>query len=543
MRREIEESIAVIYRQLGGDDQVILSRPDEQFGDFSTNIAMQLAAKLKKPPIKVAEGIVNQLEALPFIKEVNVAPPGFINLTLTDEALLKHTKRHSEKSKNSSVVIETNNPNPFKPMHVGHAYNAIVADTLANLLERKTTNLHRVSYHGDVGLHVGKSMWSILKWLDADIKKLERIDPSERNKFMALHYKKGSKAYADDEKAKKEIDLLAKESFNQKDSVFKQVYKTCFEWSFADMDENLTRLGNKQTEKHYLESQANDKGVAIVRKNVGKVFKESNGALVFHGEDYGSFTNVFVASNGQGLYGARDLGLIQLKNEDFKASKSYIVTGAEQRDYFKGVIAAAELCLPELKDVTVNIPTGTVKLSSGKMSSRTGDVLDIEWLFKQIEAAVGEHGSVAQEILVGAIRYEFLKVKIGQDVVFDVGASVSVKGNSGPYLQYSHARACSILDKVTTTSFKTSKLEQPERSLLRKLSEFSETAEIALNELRPHYVCTYLYELAQKFNNFYESNRVVGSDREQLRGALVKYYADTLKRGLEILGIPAPERM
>src|SRR5690606_37803300 len=121
-------------------------------------------------------------------------------------------------------------------------------------------------------------------------------------------------------------------------------------------------------------------GVAVVKANVPGVFQESDGALVFRGSEYGSFDNAFVASNGRGLYAARDLGLMLLKDEQFHPVRSYIVTAEEQRDYFKGVIAAAGLVWPDKKDVTVNISTGTVKLSTGKMSSRDGDVIEISWL-------------------------------------------------------------------------------------------------------------------------------------------------------------------
>jgi arginyl-tRNA synthetase len=545
MRQEIENLISGACKDLFNEPaEVYLTRPDEQFGDYATNVALTLSKKVGQNPREIAQQIVEKLaDSSEHIKSLEIAGPGFINMTLTDNSLLAVALEKERGKGAEQIVIETNNPNPFKPMHIGHAYNAIIADSLANLLDTTTSNLARVSYHGDVGAHVGKSMWSILEWLDGDVKKLESIKPEDRNKFMADHYKNGAEAFISSEDAKTKIDVLSKQSFTREEPVFKQVYETCFNWSFEDIAKNLEKLGNKTTQKRYLESQANDKGVETVKQNIGKIFEESDGALVFHGKDYGSFTNVFVASNGQGLYGARDLGLMQLKNSDYHAKKSYIVTAEEQKDYFKGVIAAAELSMPELKGVTVNIPTGTVKLSSGKMSSRTGEVLDIAWLFGQIEAAVEEQGSVADEILVGAIRYEFLKVKVGHDVIFDVGESVSVKGNSGPYLQYAHARARSILRKADAEAGSITDLEPGERALLRKIGEYTAIVGKSADEMLPHYICTYIYELAQTFNNFYEHSRVIGDARQQQRLRLVEMYANTLKAGLQILGIPAPESM
>jgi arginyl-tRNA synthetase len=327
------------------------------------------------------------------------------------------------------------------------------------------------------------------------------------------------------------------------------VYDTVFDWSFVEIGDNVQRLGNKPVERKFLESDADVRGVKIVRDNVPGVFQESDGALVFKGSEHGSFDNVFVGSNGLGLYGARDMGLMQLKNEQYHPDKSYIVTAEEQKDYFKGVLAAAAMAYPDQEGKTINISTGTVKLTSGKMSSRDGDVIEIGWLFDQISQAItARGGEVNDDIVAGALRYAFLKVRIGSDVIFDINESVSIQGNSGPYLQYAHARACSILSKAKGQSEEAKEQERveltaDERLLLRKITEFEDVVERAAHELMPHYICTYLYELAQEFNRFYEKNRVIGDEREQRRVELVNLYRDTLAGGLGLLGIVAPKRM
>jgi arginyl-tRNA synthetase len=444
-----------------------------------------------------------------------------------------------------TVVIETNNPNPFKAMHIGHAFNAILGDTIANLLEASGAHTYRVSYHGDVGLHVGKSMYSLLKFVDGEPRKLDEVPVNERNQFMSKMYSQGSRAYTEDEQAKQEIEDLTRQSFSREDPTYAAVYETCLGWSFEQIDEHVRRLGNVPIERRFLESDAELRGVKIVKDNVPGVFQESDGALVFEGSKHGAFDNVFVSARGTGLYASRDLGLMQLKNEQYHPDKSYIVTADEQRDYFKGVIAAAELCMPELRDVTVNISTGMVKLASGKMSSRTGDVIEIDWLFDQVAQAISARGgAVSDELVAGVLRYQFLSVRIGGDVVFDINEAVSVTGNSGPYLQYAHARARSILQKSGSVSGDIlGDLETDERSLLRKMGEYSELVDKATQELMPHYICTYLYELAQTFNRFYEHNRVIDDPRQALRLGLVRHYADTLKSGLALLGIHAPDSM
>jgi arginyl-tRNA synthetase len=151
---------------------------------------------------------------------------------------------------------------------------------------------------------------------------------------------------------------------------------------------------------------------------------------------------------------------------------------------------------------------------------------------------------IQREVYLAAVKYTFLKSRIGGDIVFDVQESVTLEGNSGPYLQYAHARARSILAKVDGKPADIDGLlEKDERSLLRKLSEYPAVVERAVDELLPHHICTYLYELAQDFNRFYEHNRVIGDERQAVRVRLVTEYADVLQGGLRLLNIPAPERM
>jgi arginyl-tRNA synthetase len=524
-----------------------LTRPDSQFGDMSTNVALRLAGQLKRQPSEIAEELAESLRAHDEISSVDVAGPGFINLKLSDRSLIELAENREVIDPNlrgKVIVIETNNPNPFKDLHIGHAYNCIVADTIANLLEAGGAQVHRVSYHGDVGLHVGRSMWAILKWLDGDVSKLDTVPEAERPGFMSQRYVEGAQADKEDPAAHELIEQYARESFAPEGD-YKTVYETCKEWSFDYLMATVARLGSKPVEKRYLESQADAVGVKTVREHIGEIFAESNGAVVFAGEAFGLHTRVFIASRGTGLYEARDLGLMQLKNEDFHPAKSYIVTAEEQKEYFKVVIKAAELALPELNGVTQNISTGTVKLSTGKMSSRTGEILNIEWLFEQLQSALKERGGSEHdsETVIGALRYAMLRVRVGSDVIFDVAASLSLQGNSGPYLQYAHARAKSIIAKAGSTPSMPDSFDEFERNLLVKLTEYNEVVRASINDLLPHQIATYLYELAQEFNRFYEHSRVIGDEREAGRLWLVSCYADTLKAGLTVLGIPAPEKL
>lgn len=539
----IEQLTAYISAHYDIDITPELSRPDVAFGDIATNVALQLAGRLKCNPRQIAEELAEVLRSNPDFAEVTVAGPGFINVRLSDEALLRQLQVSApQQYANTNVVIETNSPNPFKAMHIGHAMNAVVPDAIANILERAGAQVHRVSYHGDVGLHVGKSMYSLLKYAQGDVQRIAQIPKAERNSFMSRMYAEGAAAYKESEEAKREIDALAAQSFTCEDPLYKQIYELCLEWSYQQIDETVARLGNKPIERRFVESAADSRGVAIVKQHTPAVFTQSNGAYIFEGSKYGSFDNVFVSSNGRGLYAARDLGLMELKNEAFHPDKSVIVTGGEQGQYFKGVIAAAELSDPSLKGQTVNIPTGLVKLTTGKMSSRDGNVITIDWIFDQFRQAIEARGAVATDATIaGALRYQFLKVKIGSDVIFDINDAVSITGNTGSYLQYAHARAKSILRKIDHAEIK--QLQPEDRTLVRKMGEYSDVVELATRQLEPHHICQYLFELAQEFNRYYEHSRVVGSELQVHRAGLVAAYARILADGLALLGIHAPDEL
>lgn len=543
----MEQIISQVVKQLFDQDiSVQLTRPDPKFGDFATNVALQLAKPLGKNPREIAEMIAENLRKEEEFNEVSVAGPGFINVKLSDQFVLSSLKKEpTTKRAGQTVVIETNCPNPFKAMHIGHALNAILADTMANLLAVDGAIVHRVSYHGDVGTHVGKSMWAILREIDGDVNKLNEIPADKRNEFMSRMYVEGARAAKESPEAKAEIDELAKQSFILDDPLYKQVYEICKSWSFDEIDSNVRRLGNVPIERRYVESETEELGKSLIKEKTPEVFTKSDGAYVFKGSKYGAFDNVFIGSHGNGLYGAHDMGLIQLKYKDYPdLDLSITVNGEEQAAYFRGVIAASELSIPALKGKLFNYATGLVKLTTGKMSSRTGEVVTIGWLFDEFKKAIkNAGGEPTDDVIAGALRYQFLKVKIGGDVIFDINDAVSLTGNTGSYLQYAHARARGILAKSNKEIAFPTELFDEDKMLVRKLSEYVDVVDRAKESLEPHHICTYLFELAQEFNRYYEKNQVIGSDKEAHRVGIVAIYADILKAGLAILGIVAPNKI
>jgi arginyl-tRNA synthetase len=531
-----------------------LTRPDEQFGDFATNVAMQLGGHLHKNPREIAVALASKLHNQPGIADVQIAGPGFINLKLTDETLLKNLDQKPAKTyEGKTVVAEYSDPNPFKVLHVGHLYTTVVGDAIANLLETAGANVHRVNFGGDVGLHVGKTMWAILKNLDGEYpEKLEEIPENMRADWLAENYIEGSRSYDEDEQAKAEMMVLNKRVYqlhadDEHNSPFAKIYWTCRDWSYKSFDAFYEQLGTK-LEKYYPESEVADLGLQTVKQHIGDVFEESEGAVVFKGEKYGLHTRVFINKQGLPTYEAKDVGLIIKKDQDYHFDKSVVITGNEQQQYMAVVLKAIEQFLPELSKNTLYIPHGMVKLAGGtKMSSRKGNIIKATEVLDITSDAIKDSGREPHNnSVLGAIKYAFLKNRIGGDLVYDPQESVALEGNSGPYLQYAHARARNILEKVESRGWRVEsslRLDESERTLVRKLGEYAEVIEKATNELMPHHVATYLYELSQVFNRFYEKSRVIGDEREGIRLKLVENYASTLKDGLGLLGITAPEKM
>jgi arginyl-tRNA synthetase len=550
---QISNLIAGIAKDLCGVEvQVVLTRPDPQFGDFATNIALQLSKQTGKNPREIAAEICGKLKD-GLIESTEVAGPGFINITLTDAALLDLVHTEPAKSLAGKVVIaEYSDPNPFKVLHAGHLYTSVVGDAIANLLENAGGEVHRVNFGGDVGLHVGKTMWAILQELGGENPDgLSEIAEAGRSEWMAAAYIRGTAAYEDDEAAKTAIVAINKKIYavhaeDDHDSALARIYWTCREWSYDYFNQFYARIGTK-FEKYYPESAVAELGLKTVQEQLAKgVFTESDGAVVFKGEDYGLHTRVFINREGIPTYEAKDVGLIMTKKAEYNFDKSVVITANEQEQYMAVVLKAVEQFAPELTAATNHLTHGIVKLQGGvKMSSRKGNILRAVDVLDAAAAANQEAtGKDDQSVVLGAVKYAFLKQRTGGDIIYDPKDSVSLEGNSGPYLQYAHARASSILRKAGDTAHaEPTDLEAGERTLVRKLGEYQEIVVRATTELMPHHICTYLYELAQEFNRFYEKNRVMGDPREAVRLSLVATYAATLKDGLALLGIHAPEQM
>jgi arginyl-tRNA synthetase len=555
MKHSIQMAIELACQELFDEDiQVELTRPEPQFGDFATNVALQLAKPLGKSPRDIAQTLIEGLQNISEVQKVEVAGPGFINLTVSDTFLMQSLSSEPEQLfAGKKVLVEYSQPNPFKPLHAGHLYTTLVGDVIARLVENAGAETVRLNYGGDVGRHVGISMRAIVKNLGGeDIDAVKAIHQGDLPAWMGKMYVEGTAAFDDEESVQFEVKVASKKVYalhadNDHESPFAQIYWYLREQSYEFFKKLYVDLQVTPFDRFIPESEVTPLGMKTVQEQKAKgVFKDSNGAVVFEGEEFGLHTRVFINSEGLPTYEAKDVGLSLTKWHDYpNFDLSIITTGNEQAQYMQVVMKAIEQFAPEPARRTKHLTNGMVKLTGGvKMSSRKGNILSANDILDAARAAGAESGqATTEEVVLASVKYALIKSRIGGDIIYDPKESIATEGNSGPYLQYAHARASSILSKAAIQPQIGIDLDDEERTLVRKLTQYAETVGVATQELAPHHICTYLYELAQTFNRFYEKSHVIGNDREAHRLALVKTYAETLKKGLNLLGIHAPEKM
>ena len=538
-------------------DAVTLTRTDVAFGDYSTNIAMQLAKDIGDSPRNIADLIAENLNSgtYTWLKQASVAGPGFINITLTDAALCDLWQlTPSVQHKDEVVTTEYSDPNPFKVLHAGHLYTTLVGNAIANIMQKAGAQVVRLNYGGDVGLHVAKAMYGIIKHLDGEFpEKLQSVPEAERATWVSARYVEGNAAY-EDEASKQEIIAINKKVYivhgeNDTTSPFAQIYWTCRSWSYDGFDALYNELAVVPFDAYVPESKVTPLGVALVQKGLeSKLFTKSDGAVVYDGEASGLHTRVFINSNGLPTYEAKELGLAEYKWQTYHFNKNIIITGNDIVEYMKVLLSAIGHFYPEVQERTTHLTHGMITFAGGKkMSSRSGNVLLAQDIITAAQHAnTAASGKDDDRVAIGAIKYAFLKQRMGADIVYDPEESISLQGNSGPYLQYAHARARSILSKVAdrnSINLQATTLTENERVLSRELAHYSSVLDQAIYDITPHILCTYLYELSQVFNRFYEQSRVIGDERQDIRLELTWRYAETLKDGLAVLGIEAPDSM
>jgi arginyl-tRNA synthetase len=546
-----------------------------EHGDFSCNVAMVFAKGLKSAPKVLAEKIVTELEKdltsdLNFVESISVAGLGFINFKIKDrvfaEKILEIVHGGAEYGWGNSgaqkkVIVEYTDPNIFKVFHIGHLMSNAIGESLSRLIQGSGSHVTRLCYPSDIGLHIAKSIWAMKKHAD----EIPADDSSSHKKtdFLGKMYVEGTNSYEPDnsgKSAKSEIDELNRVIYEKNSAEVNALYEKGRKWSLEHFESLYATLGTKFDENIY-ESEMAPQGLQIVKSHIGKVFQESEGAVVFKGEEHALHTRVFISSQGLPTYEAKELGLNVTKFKKYPdTNESIIITANEQNEYFKVVLKSLSMIDNNVASRTKHIGHGMLRFASGKMSSRTGNVVTAEALISDIKNLVMEKISdrdfsatekdeIAEVVAIGAIKYTILRQAIGSDVIFDSSASISFEGDSGPYLQYAAVRAGAILEKVKIGESKVKNQTKtlPENvSLLEKLiTRFPDLVERARNEYAPQRIANYLITLAGAFNSYYASNKII-DDQDPLssyRINLTQAFLTTMTNGLWLLGIKVPKKM
>ncbi len=582
IKEEIKGNIVKILKELGieSDEVALELTSDLSHGDLTSNIALRVSKQVGKSPYEVASLISQKYPEDINIEKVEVAAPGFLNFFYSNTYLetlvdLGEGAYVFDVEKGKEIVVEYTDPNPFKILHIGHLYTNMVGESFARLREASGASVSRAIYQGDVGLHVGKTLYGLLKLLEKEGKSfddLEELSLVDRVKYLGDAYMLGFQEYDDlkTAQAQEEVNNLnyfifslfipsleKKEYFEKYKTLdIERMYYKGRDWCMEYFERIYKRTGTK-FDYYFLESEMSDRGLKLVKENIG-VFKEDDGSVIYEGDPKkGLHTRVFVNKFGLPTYEAKELALAFSKFEKKDFDESVIITADEQTSYFKVVLDAVLQLSPEIANSHQHFPHGMVKLPGAeKMSSRKGKIIEGEWLLDETRKIVEESmlssgkwtkdqiGEVSDKIAVASVKYAFLKVSVGKDVIFDFEKSTSFDGDTGPYLLYVYARAMSLLASGSSFGKVGLQVLDPSvKELLRVLGKYPEVLLTSSLSYSPSSLCSYLFDLGQAFNTVYQNVRILDSENKGALLSVVSAVSKTMKHGLNVLGIDVVEKM
>lgn len=551
------------------------------FGDFSTNVAMKFLKVFnslsteKFNPVQLAEKIKLELKH-EIIESIDVVQPGFINFNIKNSAyinafakyLLDDKKEINLDITRSNCIVEFGQPNTHKDFTVGHLKSAISGLAIVRLKESLGYKVIKANYYGDIGLHTAKSTWGFIK----EIEKLgqeyfDNLTLDEKMAFIADCYVKGNNAYKDDDNAKEEIKNLNKDIYLDLKTTNVQHYHDLKRISLEYQTEVWKELGISY-DVQYPESEVFANAVEIVKNSFGnkpnEVFELSEGAIVFRGEKFGLNTWVFLTNEGNPTYSAKDLALAKRKFTDFPdLDESIVTTSIEQSDYFKAVIKVINLVFPEIGKKYFHLPFGWMLKDGKKTSSRLGNAikgidivnearrLSYEKINSIKEYDEVDKNRIAKAVADSGLKFFILSHEFHKDINYNFENMVSSDGFSGPYILYSYARAKSILRDASETDLTELNVEnisdytEEELNLIMVFDNFEDTVYTSASTLSPHLITNYVYELAQKFSQFYNSSPVLKADEKTKikRLAIIQAYSNIVKKCMYLLGIEVIEKM
>jgi arginyl-tRNA synthetase len=556
------EIIEEVNKKLGSEiveNDDLAYPPNDDMGDLSLPLFKTAKATGKNPAMMAKDLTGIKLEA---VSGISTAGP-YLNFKLSKKYLSEGVLNEiEEQGKNygkkepeggKKIMIEYSNANTHKEYHIGHLRNLCFGDAVSRLLSANGYESIPVSYINDFGIHVAKTLWAYMEYYkDAEL-------PENKGEFLGQVYVRASTESKDNKTAKQLIEVIMKKIETCSGEEFDLWQKTR-QWSIDQFSRIYDELGI-EFEKIYYESEVIDEGREVVDDMIKKgILKVSQGAVIADLEEYGLGVLMFLRSDGTALYPVADTALARQKTKDFGPDESVYVTDIRQSLHFKQLFKVLELY--GIKNKMTNLGYEFVKLPSGMMSSRSGNVITYaelrdELLDKAREETAARHedwnerkiGATARAIAVGAMKFEMLKVGSGQIIVFDINKALSFSGHTAAYLQYTCARIKSIFRKAGEVGQKIDHgllAEKEEAGLLLLMAKYPETVVRAGQYYDPSEIAKYLFELAQAINDYYHKIPVIKAENEDIRNARLALLSSAMRvmeNGLELLGIETVEEM
>ena len=595
----VVKAVKELYGQEVPESMVQLQKTKAGFeGNLTVVVFPFLKMSRKKPDLTAQEMGEWLAKNCPLVEGFN-AVGGFLNLVLSQavwaDMLLKidadaHFGERQVTDDSPLVMVEYSSPNTNKPLHLGHVRNNLLGWSLAQILAANGNRVVKTNIVNDRGIHICKSMLAWLKYGNGETPESsgKKGDHLIGDYYVAFdkHYREEVKELKakfvaegmDDEKAEEKAkaeapliqeahDMLVK--WEQGDPEVRALWEKMNAWVYAGFDETYQKLG-VGFDKIYYESQTYLKGKAKVLEGLEKgVFeKHEDGSVWADLTDEGLDKKILLRSDGTSVYITQDIGTAQMRFTDYPIDKMIYVVGNEQNYHFQVLSILLDRLGFKWGRELVHFSYGMVELPNGKMKSREGTVVDADDLIelmitdaRRTADEAGKNGDLTEEekqeiariVGMGALKYFILKVDARKNMLFNPEESIDFNGNTGPFIQYTHARIKSIMRKAEELGVKSEELgmalaplNEKEINLIQKMNDYAAVVEQAGKDYSPSGIANYCYELTKEFNQWYHDYSVLNADDEQTKRTrllIAKNVAKTIKNSMRLLGIEVPERM
>ncbi len=549
----IETQIKKFLKKNKITSSVEITHPENlEFGDYTTNIALQISRILKENPINIAKKIVESIPKNKEIKEINIIKPGFINFYLHDDVLYENllkviVKKEKygtfDEGRGKIAIVDYSSPNIAKRFNIGHLRSTIIGQSIYNLYKYLGWKVIGDNHLGDWGTQFGKMIVAIEKWAD---KPVNQLSVDELEKLYVKFHEEAEKDKSLDELARKKFKNLEEGEYQET-----KVWKTIVTTSLKNF-QKIYNLLNVHINFAYGESFYQDKMDAVIEEIKSKnLAKKSKGALIVEFSDKNMPPGILIKSDGATTYLTRDLATIKFRREKWHPGMIIHEVGIDQTLYFKQVFKICEM-LGWTDTKYIHVKHGLIRLKGGKMSTRKGRNIKLEQILEEavkMAKKINPDKKIAEAVGIGAVKYNDLKRSPSSDYVFNWQEALNLEGNSGPYLQYTYVRTQSVLEKSKDSLSQSKSLNQSlnkdELYLTRMIQQFPNTIKQAGYKFSPNLLTNYLFKLAHQYNLFYQKYPILKSNKDtrKIRLVLTKATGQVIKNGLEILGIKTVSKM